>query len=292
MNLWLSVNGAIMQDIFEFLSVVNRDFSGTLSFLVAFLLLIVTTIYVLQTKKQVEATLLAVRKSSLPQLVVEYDSGHLSEVFNEHGRRQLSLNCSITNYGQDPALSIYCFGEARLQNGTDSNKTVAASHDSELIAGLKGGGETSFSIVFETAEIEAILNDLSITYKKNIQRLQKGGHEEPFSGVVIAVMVVYANCFNELSFSETLVELSWFNPDNLNDLEKSPNRNKYTVPPNQLKNDLGYTPMTINPRFTPARYGSITEEELKLLLTKRSDQLTRVCARELNIKGPKDKTIR
>ena len=255
----------------NFLQTLNTEYAMVISLAISLITMIITLIYVLLTRKQVVAARDSVdamheqlKLQQQPCVVISNITSRGSKVFNETGRRQLTVYCDTNNVGNSPALSIYVFSHIKLQylvTKDKQNEIVKMFSLPEHFTHIETGARRDAS-VYEEKEIEVLIDDLTIAFHKNIERLKNNPSEHHFPGSILVIEVYYMNPMNQWFCHEYTTEICWLNQIN-GPLRKTHNLNETTIPPNKLTDTTEFSLQLTSEMFSTSKYRTVDYLELK-----------------------------
>lgn len=255
-----------------FLQTLNNDYAMVVSLAISLITMVITLIYVLLTRKQVVAardSVNAMREQlklqQQPCVVISNLTSHGSKVLNESGRRQLTVYFDADNVGNSPALSIYFFSHIDLRYlMTEDRQRVfikmfgLPEHFTHI-----GVNNKRYAFVhYEEKEIRMLIEDLSIAYQKNIERLKTNPSEYAFPGSTLVLEVYYMNSMNQWFCHKYTSEILWLNPIN-GPSRESHNINETTIPPNKLTDPTEFHLQFTSEMFSTSEYRTVDYQELE-----------------------------
>ena len=177
-------------------------------------MLLVTILYVVFTWKQSKYTkqafLESVRQTKedrQPYIIptIEKVSGVAFDTSDDI-RVQLNFHCKMENVGDSAAVSIYALLYAKMQYQQDKKLVYAhlIPRYNYTIGVAKASEE---DIHFETGQFRDIVEDLEISYVKNMKRIETNPSQEAFKGPELILRVLYKNMMGQWFESELEQEL-------------------------------------------------------------------------------------
>ncbi|MBR0456914.1 MAG: hypothetical protein IJJ01_09620 [Firmicutes bacterium] len=214
----------------------------TIQIIVPLITMVITLLYVVLTYKQVKASresVDAMKTQTLldqqPCIVVNNITSFGTKVFNEYGRRQLGIQMNLCNIGSSPALSVYVFSHFESPNGRNS---IEMYYLPDYLTHIKANDEREASVRYEEKEIKLLVDDLEVSYNKNIERLRDNPSKKHYPGSFLVIDVFYKNQLGQWFCHSYKTEVSWLNIIGIE--RKSDDINETTIPPNILANDIEF----------------------------------------------------
>ena len=177
-------------------------------------MLIVTIVYVVMTWKQAKYTkqsflesVKQTREDRQPYIIPTIDevSGVAFDTSSSI-RVQLSFKCNIENVGDSSAVSVYMFLYARMKSQVE--RSLVYAHLIPVYHYSIGVGKSEADFIhFETEQFRDIIEDLEISYVKNMKRIEIDPSQEPYAGPDIVLRVLYQNMMGQWFESELEQEL-------------------------------------------------------------------------------------
>lgn len=257
----LSINSFSFASILKDL---NDNYSSLLSTISSFLILIVTIIYVIFTFKLVIISQKTINnqidffeKSKVPLVIIQFNKNEGSKLTN-YNRRFLNFNILLKNIGDTSCLEIY--GKLYLILKY-SNENLNNNDPKEYInhTYLEINEEKVIEVCFEKEIINVMLNDLSINYDKNMERIFKNPKQNAFEGPLIKVVLYYKNIYNKFFKSELIAGISYViatKRKGINKLIYINGNNK-----NELKDNEPFSIILDNPGLHRINFNIIDENE-------------------------------
>ena len=185
-----------MHSIIAFL----EDHVALLSLVSSFCMLIVTSIYACitwwqtkYTKKTLIESIRQYREERQPYIVptIENVQGTAFDT-SKYTRVQLSFKYKLENVGDSAAVTIYTFLYAKMEYEMD-HKLVYAHLLPHYEHSLKCGQIKRNRLHFETDAFRDIIEDLEISYTKNMKRIEIDASKSAFRGPTIILQTLYKN---------------------------------------------------------------------------------------------------
>lgn len=180
----------------------------------SFCMLLVTILYVVFTWKQSKYTkqafLESVKKTKedrQPYIIptIENVSGVAFDTSDDI-RVQLNFHCKMENVGDSSAVSIYALLYAKMQY--QQEKKLVYAHLIPRYNYSIGVAKTAEEdIHFETSQSRDIVEDLEISFVKNMKRIGTNPSQEAFKGPELILRVLYKNMMGQWFESELEQEL-------------------------------------------------------------------------------------
>lgn len=168
------------------------------------LLFLVTTVYVVFTKKILQETINAKKLTSNPTLGLKLESISISKEFGP-GRRQLGIQLNILNLSDFSALEVFYDAEITLQyKNISGKKTLPGRFEIGNIPFLKAGEEKKVHIAFGHTLVKYILEDFRETSSLNFNRIEEDPSRDSFNGPSLKIYIYYKNNLNQ--YFETTYE--------------------------------------------------------------------------------------
>ncbi len=189
-----------MQQVFDYLS----NNSGLVQVICSLCMLLVTILYVIFTWRQSKYTkqtfLESIKQSKeekQPYIVptigrvrgVAFDT-------SKYLRIQLSFQYALENVGDSSAVSVYTLLYAKMQYTKDQKK-VYAHLIPKYSYSIGLGKKVKDSIHFETSEFRDIIEDLEISYVKNMKRIETDPSQNAFKGPILEMRILYMNMMGQ-----------------------------------------------------------------------------------------------
>lgn len=189
-----------MVTIFTFL----EEHSNLIGLCSSICMLFVTTIYAVITwwnaknsKKILFETIKQNREERQPYIVPTIGDVKGSSFDTSTSMRiQLNFNYKLENVGDSSAVTIYTMLYARMEYQSD-HKLVYAHLMPNYKHSLKVGQTTKEMLHFETDEFREIIEDLEISYAKNMKRIETDPTRIPFKGPSIILRTLYQNMIGQ-----------------------------------------------------------------------------------------------
>lgn len=243
------------------LEIINH-YSGVLSVVVSSITAIVTLIYVVFTYNQMKAakdglkmSAKQIRTEKQPCIVYNEIYAQGTECFWKE-RRQLHIELKLENIGDSPAMSIYVFSHFKLQYANDPSDVVNMYYLPDFIPFLKVDSSVNASTRYEQNEIYRLLEDLSISHAKNIQRVKSDPTKPVYKCPELVVEIYYKNILGQWFKNERRTEI-------LDVLEKTNDGElKRLYPPNALKDDKQFELQLIAQEFALSNISLVDEAEI------------------------------
>ena len=193
----------------NFIKTINSDYAGVLSLLSSLAMIVVTVIYVTQTKRQANyakksAELVAeqIKTDKQPCIVPNVTDSHGSAFgASDYTRIQLEFKIDLKNVGDAPAINIYTFAELELQFTSDTygkKALLSAALLPRFVQALSGGEKEIVGVHFETFEVKALARELAKAYEMNTERIEKNPSQHPYIGAKLIVRVLFKNLMGQL----------------------------------------------------------------------------------------------
>lgn len=191
-----------------------EDHAGVLGLVSSFLMLFITAIYACITwwqawysKKTLLQSIKQNREERQPYIVPTILSvGGGAFGTTTYTRVQLSFEYKLENVGDSAAVTLYTLLYAKMEYQKD--KLVYAHLMPYYDHTLKVGQEKEHRLHFETAEFRDIVEDLEISFKKNMKRIETDATVTPFRGPTIILRTLYKNMSDQWFESVLEQELS------------------------------------------------------------------------------------
>lgn len=226
----------------EMLETINNDYSAVFSLIVSVCTMIVTVIYVIFTYMQVKENRKSIdylekqlKLNNQPCIVPITINTTGTEVFNDHGRRQLHIELKIKNSGNAPALSTYVFGSFKLKKcETDEKDIVEIDYLPDYVRSISIDETKNVSIRFETEEINLLIGDLNkpISKEKYINYIHK-----VMNRADLIIDIYYKNITNQWFHSVLRNGVLCIMAENQN---KTRETYDVKIPPNKLEDDMRF----------------------------------------------------
>ena len=216
-----------------------NDNTAIISCMVSLIGVIVTTVYVIFTHKQMKAAQKSVEimKTELkmekqPCLILKIESVTSGKALS-NGRRQMHVSFTIENLGDSPALSVFCISYLVLQH----TKTKSGKNKVDMFSGpyyieaIKAGDVIENNYVhYENREITYMFDDLSIELAKNWKRIHDNPYQQAHRGTSLVLCCYYRNISGQW-FESKLTRDIGFAYDEITKEKTKENINEFTFPP-------------------------------------------------------------
>ncbi len=176
-----------------------ENHAGVLGLVSSFLMLLITTIYAYITwwqawysKKTLFQSIKQNRENRQPYIVptiLRVGGGAFDTP--TYTRVQLSFEYKLENIGDSAAVTLYTLLYAKMEYQKD--KLVYAHLLPNYDHALKVGQEKENRLHFETSELRDIIEDLEISFTKNMKRIETDATVTPFRGPTIILRTLYKN---------------------------------------------------------------------------------------------------
>ena len=231
-------------------------------------MLLVTALYVVFTWKQSKYTkqafLESVKQSKEEkQPYIVPSIGQVSGVAfdaSDYLRIQLSFQYFLENVGDSSAVSVYTLLYARKQYSKDQ-KLVYAHLIPQYSYSIGVGKKNKDQIHFETDEFRDIVEDLEISYVKNIKRIETDPSQSAYKGPVIIMRVLYMNMMGQ--WFESLLEHELL--ELIKNKDKGSNKRIYVTNKGLKAGDVFEGGM-INPCYSRLSRKMVTKEYVNKIL--------------------------
>ena len=238
-------------------------YSGILSVVISLITALVTLIYVVFTYKQMKAAQEGLKISAKqtktekqPCIVYNEIDAQGSECFWEE-RRQLHINLELENIGDSPAMSIYVFSYFKLQYANEPTNIVNMYYLPDFIPFLKADSRVSVSTRYEEKEIYRLLEDLSISHAKNMQRIKSDPTRPAYKSPELVIEIYYKNILGQWFKNERCTEV-------LEVLEETEQGEfKIVIPPDALNEDMHFKLRLIAQEFALSDLRLVDEDEVE-----------------------------
>lgn len=254
----------------DFLKDINNNFAGVLSLVSSIVLVTVTIVYVIQTKRQANYAKQSVDLFS-KQMMLEKQPCLVPEIIDSHGyafdasdytRIQLGFDINLKNVGESPAINIYALADFELNLSLDeqgNKKVLSAALVPVFVQALSAGDEHNTTIHFETKEIKGLVKELTKSHNMNIQRIKEEPTHHAYHGASIVIRIYYKNLMGQWCESRLSQEICWLeyiDPPK----QKTHDLNENTIPPKQIKKGDRFRAVLVSNHRVPFSFRFITEE--------------------------------
>lgn len=260
----------------DVLKIINHEYAEVLSLLSSLVMVIVTIIYVMHTKRQAhyakESVELVTKQIKIskqpcvaPSVVDSYGSAF---DVTDYTRMQLDFAINLKNVGDAPAINIYTTANIELQLSIDTSgtkKSLSAALLPYYVQTLSIGEEKEIHIHFETAEINALLEELKKTMDMNWERIKTNPSHHSYKGAMLVIRVLFKNLMGQWNESNISYEIPWLTFKNPPP-QKTRNLNENTIPPKHILAGDEYRAELCSSRLAPFYYRMITDEHAKSML--------------------------
>lgn len=261
----------------EFIKSINSDYAGVLSLLSSLVMVIVTIIYVGHTKRQADyskesAELVAKQmKTDKQPCVVPHivDSYGTAWDVTEYTRIQLGFEIDLENVGDAPAINVYTLADFELQFKIDDNgnkKMLSASLLPNFVQAISVGEKKKIRIHFETAEVNAMVKELTIAHEMNTERIRTNPSQHYYTGAKLVIRVFFKNIMGQWCESLISHEIAWLEYKNPPP-RKTQNLNENTIPPKQIYEGDEFRAVLSSHHLAPFTYKMTTDEYLNNVLS-------------------------
>lgn len=239
----------------------------------SFCMLLVTILYVVFTWKQSKYTkqsflesIKQTKEDRQPYIVPTIDkvSGVAFDTSDDI-RVQLNFHCKLENVGDSSAVSIYALLYAKMQYHNDK-KLVYAHLLPRYTHTIGVAKTTEVNIHFETGQFRDIVEDIEISYIKNIKRIETNPYQESFKGPELILRVLYKNMMGQWFESELEQELLEVTYKPKNEKERGEVVTNKTVADGDI-----YVGCMINPCFSRMTRRMVSDDYVKSVLTDCSE---------------------
>lgn len=266
----------------DFLKHINTNYSALLSLLSSVIMVIVTIIYVVQTKRQADyakesAELVAkqIKTDKQPCIVPSVvDSKGIAFDAGDYTRIQLGFDISLENVGESPAINVYTLCAIELQQSKNSEGkeiNLSAALLPNFVQAIAVRAKEEINIHFETDEVLDLVNELSIAMEKNWERIRTNPSKHHYVGANLNIKVLFKNIMGQWSESVISYEIAW-----LEYLEppksSSHNINANTIPPLVIKEDDEFRAVLISQSYAPFAHKMVTDEYVKKIISQYKDE--------------------
>lgn len=260
----------------DFMRTINSDYAAILSFLSSLIMVIVTIIYVMHTKRQAnyakESVELVAKqmKTEKQPCIVPYITDSYGSAFDatEYTRMQLAFEIDLKNIGDAPAINIYTLADIELQFTHDlegNKKCLSAALLPEFVQALTIGENKKIHICFETSEVKALVRELEIAMNMNWERIKTNPELHHYTGAKLLIRVLFKNIMGQWCESVLSHEIAWLELKN-SPFQRTHNINENTIPPEQIHEEDEFRTVLSSVHFAPFSYRMTTDEHVKSIL--------------------------
>ncbi len=265
-----------------FIRMINSDYAGVLSLLSSLIMVVVTIIYVTHTRRQanyakesVELVAKQLKISKQPCIVPSVsDSYGAAFDATDYTRIQLGFEIKLKNVGDAPAINIYTLANIELQFTLDASgnkKTLSAALLPCFVQALPIEKGQKINIRFETAEVHALIRELTKDMELNWERLKTNPSQNHYVGAILIIRTLYKNTMEQWCESTISYEIAWLNYENPPS-KKTSNLNRNTIPPKQIHvGDKFYAVLCSN-HLAPFTYKMVREDYVYEILKQYLDE--------------------
>ena len=261
----------------ELLVVLNNEYSGLLTVMVAVITALITLMYVIMTYQQVKFSKMSVESvekqiklSSQPCIIPKIIATNGTACFGSGNRRKLHIDVELINVGTSPAINIYTIGYFNLfYTKNENSDKVDMYYYPDYMPTISAQDKRVASISFEEEEIDLLIKDLEIRHELNIERLDTDNNttQSRFRGTNLVIKIYYKNLLGQWFEATLIQEVSWLNDTSKKLTEQeSQNVNEYTIPPKKLKKDTEFKLQLISERFIPIDIKLVDIEIIKNIM--------------------------
>jgi len=180
---------------------------GPMSLALTGVLVIVTTVYVLLTKKLVNAAVTQAKLQSNPVIGIELGPIRISPVFGPD-RRNLGVFLKLANVGNAPAIEVLVDAEIELRYSTvEGHRAIPARFEPGVIPFLRPSEEVgapgahgvdridthAANCSFGDTCVAAFLDDCREITRLNVERIEVDATRPAYEGPLLRVWVYYRN---------------------------------------------------------------------------------------------------
>ena len=266
----------------EFMKIVNSDYAGVLSLLSSLIMVVVTIIYVRQTKRQAnyakESAELVAKQIKIDKqpCIVPYVTNSYGTAWDvtDYTRIQLGFTIKLRNVGDSPAIDIYTLADIELQftEDSDGNKELlSASLLPGFVQALSAEEETELNIRFETSEVKALICELRKASEKNRERLSTKPSHHPYIGAKLIVRVFFKNLMGQWCESTISYGIAWLAYKNPS-AQKTHNLNENTIPPKEIREGDEFEAVLLSHYFAPFIFAMTTDKHVIDVLQGYTDE--------------------
>lgn len=174
------------------------------------ILVIITGIYAYYTKQILDSSLNEVKLLSNPIIGINIDEIYISKVYGEK-RRNLVVNLSIVNIGNDPAIDILVDAEIVLEySDIKGEKNIPAVLGVNSIPFAKAGeeiNEIGLNPSFGNTLISHLFDDFNESYRLNDYRINTNPSQDPYNASKLILYVYYHNNLGQYFKGEYILQL-------------------------------------------------------------------------------------
>ena len=266
----------------DFIKEINSNYAGVLSLLSSLAMIVVTVIYVAQTKRQANyakksAELVAeqIKTDKQPCIVPNVTNSHGSAFdASDYTRIQLGFEVELKNVGDAPAINIYTFAELELQFTSDADgkkALLSAALLPRFVQALSGGEKEIVDIHFETSEVIALAKELAKADKMNIERIEKDPSQHPYNGANLIVHVLFKNIMGQWSESTISYEIAWLVKTIASCQKKKNDFQECYSSPEEIQEGDNFKAVLIAQHWAPFSFKMTTDDYAKSLLRRISE---------------------
>lgn len=207
-------------------------------------------------------------------------------------RVQLNFFCKLENVGDSSAVSVYALLYSKMQY--QQEKKLAYAHLMPRYNYTIGVAKSiEENIHFETRQFRDIVEDLEISYVKNMKRIETNPSQEAYKGPEIILRVLYKNMMGqwfESELEQELLEITYKTND-------ENERGEVVTNKNVADGDI-YEGFMINPCYSHMNRSMVSDEYVKGVLHDIGENAETVALNqrnafeEKNIKNPQGKEHR
>lgn len=265
-------------DILQFIEVNTQ----VLTFLTSLFMLVITVIYVYFTAKQTSISVNALQESvkqfkeAKQPCIIPYIKKVSGCAFDttKYLRIQLGFDFQLTNVGDSPAISIYSIALMRMRHSS-GEKEVCAHLMPKYIHSLSIQETKDNQLHFETAEFRDIMEDLEISYVKNMKRIETDPRVSPFRGPSFQLIILYKNLSGQwyrTSFEQDLLDIKRKAEKNTDSDEHAREVDTEDISNRDITDGDRLVGRMINPAYSHLNQEKISSKDVEELINKYSDE--------------------
>jgi hypothetical protein len=269
-NSYKRTKGDADMHFLQLLKTINDNYANVFSFLATVVMIIITAIYVVFTKRQADCskesneTLQEQFKQQNQPCIVPtvQDTNGVAFDTGTYIRVQFSVDILLKNVGNAPAIMTFTTAEFELQNTIMKNKqkkVIDAAHSPDYVQCVEAQGSQNVNIVFETEEINLLWKDLSITLNKNWKRVKNDPSRQPYMGTNLIIHTFYRNLLGQWYESSISREIGWLVNEKPRP-NKTGNINENTYPPHEIACGTKFKAQLNSPHMAPLVFHLVSDE--------------------------------
>jgi hypothetical protein len=190
-----------------------QQYSGALTLLATVALVALTAFYAYWTRGILQATANQSRLSLSPVLGIEINKVSIGKVFGRR-RRSLSVNITLTNVGNAPAIEVLVDADIELRySRIQEEQVIPARFEPEMVPFIRPGDSIGgISLDFGNTLVTHFFDDLRESTRLNLHRIETDPTREPHLASRLRVVAYYRNSLGQYFKSHYVTEVTIWSP--------------------------------------------------------------------------------